>query len=213
MGKAIADRLEQNYETSIVPVQELMNHNTKDAVARCMEFVGNSPMDIVINNFGINHLSWIGNTPAIDEELLLCNVMVPYWVINHLAETQKFHPTKIINIASQTARIPQRCTALYCASKAALVQLTKVVARETAPNWQVNSISPGKILGTEMTAKTDKQVTQLRGWTQAQADEYATSLIPMGRFTNTVEVTDVVMNMLSMPDYVTGINIEVMGGV
>jgi NAD(P)-dependent dehydrogenase (short-subunit alcohol dehydrogenase family) len=171
------------------------------------------PFDVVINNYGINHLSWIGTTPAEDQQILDINVMVPYWVIDKLAQTQKEHQTHVINIASQTARVPQRCTALYCASKAAIVQMTKVMAREMAPHWQVNSVSPGKIIGTPMTELTDSQVLELRGWDAEMADAYAESLIPMARFTDSIEVANAIMRLLDMPNYVTGINLEVMGGV
>jgi 3-oxoacyl-[acyl-carrier protein] reductase len=173
----------------------------------------NGLLDVVINNYGINHLSWIGSTPAEDQQILNTNVMVPYWVVDKLAQTQKDHPTHIVNITSQTARVPQRCTALYCASKAALVQMTKVMARELAPLWQVNCLSPGKIIGTKMTELTDAQVLELRGWEAGAADDYATNLIPMQRFTDTIEVTQALMRLLEMPAYVTGLNVEVMGGV
>jgi 3-oxoacyl-[acyl-carrier protein] reductase len=173
----------------------------------------NGPLDVVINNYGINHLSWIGTTPAEDQNILDINVMVPYWVVDKLAQAQRYHRTQVINIASATARVPQRCTALYCASKAAIVQMTKVMARELAPEWQVNSLSPGKVVGTRMTELTDEQVLNLRGWDAETADSYAESLIPAKRFTDPTEVAAAMMRLLDMPSYVTGVNLEVMGGV
>jgi NAD(P)-dependent dehydrogenase (short-subunit alcohol dehydrogenase family) len=170
------------------------------------------PFRIIVNNFGINHLSWIGTTPVSDAEIFHVNVLVPYWVINTLVSLGG--PARVLNIASQTYRVPQRCTALYAASKAALVQMTKVMARELAPHgWVINALAPGKIEGTAMTHRTDEQVQKLRTWSQAEADAYALGMIPMERFTSCDEVADIAMRILELPDYVNGTVIEAMGGV
>lgn len=165
----------------------------------------------VVNNFGINHLSWIGTTPDQDERILTCNVMGPYWVINDLVA--RGETCRVVNIASQTYRIPQRTTSLYCASKAALVQMTKVMARELAPKgWVINALAPGRIPDTEMSRLTDEQVLELRGWTLEESQEYAASLIPMGRATSRREVAEAVLKLLDMPDYINGSVIDMMGG-
>jgi 3-oxoacyl-[acyl-carrier protein] reductase len=170
------------------------------------------PFDIVINNFGIHHLSWIGETPESDEEIMDVNVMGPYWVVNTLA--QRGGACRVVNVASQAHRVAMRATSLYCASKAALVMLTKTMARELASRgWVINALATGKILGTDMTRLVDKQVNELRGWTEAQADHYALSMIPAGRFTTKEEVALAVMLLLEMPDYVNGAVLEMTGGV
>lgn len=169
-------------------------------------------IDKVVNNYGINHLSWIGNTSVADYQVLLLNVMSPYWVINHLVDRGQV--CRVVNVASATYRVPQRCTALYCASKAAVVQLTRVMARELAPKgWVINAIAPGLIEDTEMARRTMNQVLGLRGWTLEEADRYAKKLIPMERYTNTKEVADAIWKILDLPDYINGTCIEMMGGV
>lgn len=168
--------------------------------------------DIIINNFGINHLSWIGETQEFDSRILEANVMTPYWVVNKIVSNGGV--CKVVNISSMTYKVPQRTTALYCASKAAIVQMTKVMARELAPKgWVVNCFAPGKITGTLMTELTDSQVNNLRGWTQQEADEYATGLVPMGRFMDTDEAACIVFSILDMKDYVNGTVIEAFGGL
>jgi NAD(P)-dependent dehydrogenase (short-subunit alcohol dehydrogenase family) len=169
-----------------------------------------SPITIV-NNYGTNHLSWIGTTDWEDEAILQHNVLAPYWVVN--AAVSHYGGGRIVNIASATYRVPQRCTTLYCASKAALVQMTRVMARELAPHWTVNAVAPGLIEDTQMAMLTTHQVCELRDWSPEQAAEYADKLVPMGRPTTTEEVTAVVRNVLAMPQYVTGAIIDVMGGV
>jgi NAD(P)-dependent dehydrogenase (short-subunit alcohol dehydrogenase family) len=74
---------------------------------------------------------FIGEDPPPNEHLLVYNVMPIYWTINALL-AEGLGPCRVLSVASQTHRIPQTNTALYCASKAALVMLTKVMARELA---------------------------------------------------------------------------------
>jgi NAD(P)-dependent dehydrogenase (short-subunit alcohol dehydrogenase family) len=169
--------------------------------------------DIIINCFGINHLSHIGQTPNCDKKILEVNVFVPYNIINTLVSC-KNKPAQVLNISSQTYKIAQRTTSLYCASKAALSHMTKVMARELAPKgWQINAIAPGKILDTDMSNKTDSQVLELRGWKKEEADEYAKKLIPMERFTTKNEVAEAIIKILDLPKYINGETISMTGGV
>lgn len=173
-----------------------------------------SQVDIthVINNFGINHLSLIGQTPEDDEDILRCNVLGPYWMVNALRALDQWD-VKCLNIASQTYRIPQTATSLYCASKAALVHMTKVMARELSTyGWQVNALAPGKIAGTAMTILTDEQVLTLRDWKAEYADEYSLRNIPMGRFATRYEMAKIAWHVLGLPRYITGEVIGATGG-
>ena len=174
--------------------------------------IGDRQIDYVINNWGINRLSHIGTTGWVDEDILHHNVMIPYLVIDCLVNNNQ--TCRVINVASATYRVNQRCTTLYSASKAALVQMTKVMARELAPKgWVINAVAPGKIEDTRMSELTDKQVLELRGWTEEQANDYAISNIPMGRFTTRKEVAEAIYLMFKMPAYVNGSVLDIMGGV
>ena len=178
-----------------------------------MEERGIGKIDFLVNNYGINKLNWLGSIEEDDYKVIDVNVKLPTFVVNELVK-RSLGPTRILNIASQTYRVAQRCTTLYCASKAAVVQMTKVMARELAPyGYVVNALSPGKIEGTTMTQMTDAQVLQLRGWTAEQADEYALSMIPAGRFTTIEEMSLTAVKILSLPAYVNGCIIDATGGV
>ncbi|MHA1378896.1 MAG: SDR family NAD(P)-dependent oxidoreductase [Candidatus Helarchaeota archaeon] len=50
---------------------------------------------------------------------------------------------KIINIASIAGKTPQKMIGAYSCSKAAIIALTKVLAKELAPRITVNAICPG----------------------------------------------------------------------
>jgi NAD(P)-dependent dehydrogenase (short-subunit alcohol dehydrogenase family) len=181
------------------------------AISRFVEEMVSAP-EIIINNFGINRLSWIGETPTADGAIIEVNLLGPYWVVNAV-RAEWGGPCRVVNIASQTHRIAQRCTTLYCAAKAGLVHMTRVMARELAnEGWIINCVSPGKIEDTEMSRLTDAQVIELREWDKETAEEYALVNIPMERFSNTNEIARVVIQTLALPDYVNGSVIEAHGG-
>lgn len=120
--------------------------------------------------------------------------------------------SNIVAIASDAARIPMRQSIAYCSSKAALVMAVRCAAREMAPNWRVNAVSPGVVSGTPMSEQIDTEVRKQRGWTEEEAMTYERSMIPMGRRATMAEVGEVVLQALRGPQYLTGANIEINGG-
>lgn len=211
LGKAIRESLEAfGYEVIDLPGSYLYS---RDHVQQYMRGIRGECPKVIINNYGINRLAPIGEAPASIDTILTVNLMGPYWVVDS-AVALGWTPCRVINIVSQTYRVPQRMTTIYCASKAGLAHMTKVMARELAPKgWVINAVSPGKIEDTNMSRLTDEQVLELRGWTREEADAYALKNIPMGRFTNTKEIAEVVLTTLLMPPYVNGTVIEAHGGV
>lgn len=168
--------------------------------------------DYVINNFGYNYLAWIGDSRDELYKIMEYNVNTPYRVVDAI-KTYNSRPARVINVASMTYRVAQRCSSMYCASKAAIVQMTRVMARELAPEgWVVNCIAPGKIEGTTMTEKVEKQVVVLRGWQQDEAEEYSLSNIPMGRNTDVNEVATAIYAIGQLPSYINGACIDMTGG-
>lgn len=172
---------------------------------------------VIINNFGINKLGWIGTLGKEHFDIIDKNLKWPLMVVDALVRNYQpaspiYRSIRIINISSQTYRVAQRCTSAYCASKAGLSHLTKVMARELAPTVIVNAIAPGLIEDTEMSHRTNQQVLDLRGWGGNQAEKYAKSLVPMHRWTTREEVAEAVLKLINMPDYVTGHTLDMTGG-
>lgn len=170
--------------------------------------------DQVYNIHGVNHLSHIGESfGRLDSRIMDINVNA-YYNIVHLVKKYQYTPCKVLNMASVAHRVAMRKSALYCASKAAVVQLTKVMARELAPEgWVVNCIAPGLFKDTVMTEMTEEQIRKLRGWTQEEADTYSLNNIPMGRYTSKDEVIEAMVKIMDLPSYINGSCIEMTGGV
>lgn len=103
-------------------------------------------MDILVNNAGIYPF---GPTDRTSEQtfdsVFALNVKAPYFLVAELApEMAKRGQGAIINVSTMVAEFGLAGMALYGASKAALVLLTKSWAAEYGPHGvRVNAVSPG----------------------------------------------------------------------
>lgn len=168
--------------------------------------------DVVINNFGINHLSWIGETKVTDSEIMEVNAMAPYWIINNLVS--RGIVCRALNVSSIAYRIPMTTTALYCASKAALEHMSRTMARELGrKGWVVNCLATGFIKDTDMATLTLEQITELRrSGPNTESLKQMLNVIPMGRFTTRIECAQMVKSIIEMPAYTNGATFEMAGG-
>ena len=110
---------------------------------------------------------------------------------------------KIINISSMWGVCGASCETVYSASKAAVIGLTKALARELAPsNIQVNCVAPGAI------------DTKMNNNLSRQEKEAFSQEIPMGRFGTPEEIAGVVSFLAGKDsDYVTAQVITADGGL
>ena len=110
---------------------------------------------------------------------------------------------KICNVASTAAHIGLRDAAIYCASKGAVLALTRQAGVQYAPdNIQINSVSPG-------TTMTGIQRTV----TDAQRAAFL-PLTPIGRFARSEEVAETIVFFCSGgSSFITGADLSVDGGM
>ena len=110
---------------------------------------------------------------------------------------------KICNVASTAAHIGLKDAAAYCASKGAVLALTRQAGVQYAPNnVQINSVSPG-------TTMTGLQ----RDVTEAQRAAFL-PLTPIGRFATSPEVAAVVLFLCSDgSSFMAGADVSVDGGM
>lgn len=110
---------------------------------------------------------------------------------------------KIINISSMWGVCGASCETVYSATKAAVIGLSKALARELAPsNIQVNCIAPGAI-DTKMNDNLSEE----------DKESFARE-IPMGRFGTAAEIAGIVSFLASSDsDYITAQVITADGGL
>ena len=106
------------------------------------------PVSVLVNNaaeffptplFSATEEEW--------DNLLALNLKAPFFLSQALAKNMKSSGEgKIVNIVDVSAERPWKSFLPYCASKAALISLTKGLARALSPEVQVNGIAPGTVL-------------------------------------------------------------------
>jgi NAD(P)-dependent dehydrogenase (short-subunit alcohol dehydrogenase family) len=105
---------------------------------------------------------------------------------------------RIVNISSMGAFLAWPQYAHYCAAKAGVVHLTRVLAKAFAPAITVNSVAPG-VIPFEEIDEPEIQALAARS--------------PAGRPGTGAEIADAVCFFLKSADYVTGQTLPVDGGL
>jgi NAD(P)-dependent dehydrogenase (short-subunit alcohol dehydrogenase family) len=163
-------------------------------------------IDILVNSAGIS-----GNEKPVlkmtDEELDdVMNVDFRGTFLTSRAAARimiKRKSGKIINISSILGKIAARNMAGYCASKAAVIQLTRVMALELVrDNIQVNALCPGYFL-------TDFN----RDFFESEAGiSFIKKMIPLNRVGQLEELRSTALYLATCPPFLTGSEIYVDGG-
>jgi 3-oxoacyl-[acyl-carrier protein] reductase len=159
-------------------------------------------VDFVINNAGILREKGLKKLELTDfEASLKINLGGPFNVLKAFAEQIRENGA-VINMASVAGTLGFFGQGAYAPSKAGVIALTKVAARELArQKVRVNAIAPG-VIATDMTAGMKDEVTA--GFV-AQT--------PLGRLGTTDDIVGVALFLLSpLSGYITGQVIHVNGG-
>lgn len=160
-------------------------------------------LDILVNNAAVNPSALIrGITPELFDQVMTVNAKFPLLAMQR-AEPLLREGGRIVSISTLNTALPTPGLALYCASKAALEQFTKVAAREFgARGITVNIVSPGS---------TDTDL--LRATNPPEALERTAAFTALGRLGTPADIADVVAFLVG-PDarWVTGQNIQATGG-
>jgi NAD(P)-dependent dehydrogenase (short-subunit alcohol dehydrogenase family) len=166
-------------------------------------------IDVLVNNAG---LSRTGSIEATDEAtwdaVMDVNLKGAFFVTKFALPALRLTKGNIVNIASVSGICAEVGAAAYCASKAALMHLTRCQAMEFAPDIRVNAVCPGAV-DTDMARQYSVEIsgTVADGY-KAMAD--AAILKRVGR---TREIAGPVLYLASdLASYVTGACHVVDGG-
>ena len=159
-------------------------------------------IDILVNNAGISFTTKISDMRPETWDLVMgINARATFFMSQAVfAGMLKQKTGRIINIASISGDRPALFSdAAYCASKAAILMITKVFAKAAVETGiTVNAVSPG-IIETDLTRKLGSSVSPKD--------------VPLARMGTVSEIADAVIFLASnKASYITGQNIRVNGG-
>ena len=158
-------------------------------------------LDALVNNASAFYPTPAGSaTPAQWEELFGVNARAPFFLAQAAAPHLRAARGAIVNIADIYADKPRADLAVYAASKAALLAVSRGLAVSLAPAVRVNAVSPGAILWPDGGIETDMQANLL-------------ARTPLGRVGDPSDIAGTVAWLLGdAAAYVTGQVIHVDGG-
>jgi NAD(P)-dependent dehydrogenase (short-subunit alcohol dehydrogenase family) len=202
----VCARLNQDGRTNMAFKANVGNKAEVEAMAKAtVEAYGK--IDILVNNAG---LSVVGASQDLEEsrwrggmDVMLNGVFFCSQAAGKQMIKQKYG--KIVNIASVNGIVAFPERACYCAAKAGVMALTKVLGSEWAHyNINVNAVAPGYV-------ETDL-VKNLASQGTLDMSELA-SRTPMGRLAKSTEIADCVVFLASEESrYIEGQTIVVDGG-
>jgi 3-oxoacyl-[acyl-carrier protein] reductase len=176
----------------------------QSALARAVE-AAYGTLDILVNNAGITQPVPHADLDALTDELI--DAIFRVNVRGALASIRALKPLLmkdggglIVNISSIAGRTAVGSNIAYCASKAALDNLTMSLARALAPHVRVVSVSPGWVSG-EYAQRMPPELVERQA-----------ALTPMGRIAEPEEVAEAVYAAAAHLTFTTGAIIPVDGG-
>lgn len=155
-------------------------------------------LDLLVNNAALFHPTPLDNSTVAEwDEMTGVNLRAPYFLSQAALPLLQTRGGSIVNIVDIYAERPRPRYAVYCATKAGLIGLTRALARELAPVIRVNAIAPGAILWSSGSTPSDQQSILAK--------------TPLARLGSLEDISRAVCYLIDSP-YVTGQVMNVDGG-
>lgn len=157
-------------------------------------------LDVLVNNASVFYPTPFGRTSEAQwDDLHSANLKAPFFLSQAAFPWLRQNRGCIVNLTDIHATRGLPGYAAYSASKAGLVSLTHVLAKELAPEVRVNAVAPGAILWPERPVDEDEKAAIL-------------ARVPLGRAGDPRDIAKAVLYLARDADYVTGQVLAVDGG-
>ena len=170
-----------------------------NATAAIAHAVGDRRLDVLVNNASLYQPGKLADTtPTTMWRVMAVHFESPLLLAQTFAKQLRASRGHIINMVDLLAERPWPQYMAYCASKAALVNLTLSLARELAPDVTVNGIAPGVVEWPPDYPEADKQNYLKR--------------VPLKRAGTPQDVANLVQFLATGGSYINGQIIRLDGG-
>jgi len=213
LGKLICQQLDQHYSVINWSLDTGVDVRSSDAVKAAAAVAARTgPIAVLVNCAGINRIDFIPElAPVTWNDVMDTNARGIFYTTKALCDHMR--GGTIVNIVSNAAHVPMTSSLAYGASKAAALQMTRIMARELGKTHDITcfSVSPNKLAGTGMSSYIEERVCKLRGWTPEQAKKYQLDALPAGVETDPATLAEFVGFLLSSKErhrYLQGCDIQ-----
>ncbi len=165
-------------------------------------------LDVLVNNAGVFFRGLIEETDeAAWDRVMDSNVKSVAFCTRFALPALRASKGNIVNIASESGIAGYPETTAYCASKGAVIALTRAMAMEVAPDIRVNALCPG-VIDTDMAREGFAIDEDIEAGLQAQRDSY-----PLKRI-GTPQETAAAVLFLAAPEaaFINGVALPQEGG-
>ena len=176
-----------------------------DAVSRAIQALGG--LDILVNNAGVYAEGPVDDVSEQTYDWMMdINVRGVFFCSQAALPSLRKANGSIVNTASESGLGGNKNAALYCASKGAVVNMTRAMAFDFAPDIRVNAVCPGAVMTDMLTG--GKELTE--------DDPYMRELydyIPMRSVAQPEEIADAILYLANPASkFTTGAMLSVDGG-
>jgi len=169
-----------------------------------------SSLDILVNNAGIGHVGTVANVSPEDfDRVMKVNVYSVYNVTQVLLPLLLASHGSIVNIASVAGLVGIPMRFAYCASKGAVVAMTRQLAVDYPQQLRVNAIAPGTV----QTPFVEGYLEKYHAHEKDAVRERLVARQPIGRLGTPEDIASLVRYLCSNEaSFVTGSVMTIDGG-
>ena len=158
-------------------------------------------IEVLINNASAFYVTEVAKVTEMQwDDLLGSNLKTPFFLIQALVPVLDSHSGCVVNIVDIHAERGLESYSVYCIAKAGLVSLTKILAKELAPQVRVNAVAPGAILWPEQDEADEQKKQEIL------------AKVALQRIGHPEDIAKAIHFLIDDAQYITGQVITVDGG-
>jgi NAD(P)-dependent dehydrogenase (short-subunit alcohol dehydrogenase family) len=159
---AVRERVESLERLCVLAPGDVADeHQAREIVDLAREHFGR--LDLLVNNASLFRTGALLEIDSDDwDRVMAVNVKGPFLLVKHAADLLTHSRGSVVNIVDLSALNPWTNHPHHSVSKAALLHLTRLMAKSLAPHVRVNAIGPGTVLPPEEADEEERELERRR---------------------------------------------------